>query len=81
MPLLTVACCWAAGQTAPDTPFLCTLKGARRSLPLPSKKLNLVCEHFGIALNHHNAVSDAQACAQVYLRLRALGVTDAQMRL
>lgn len=76
-----LACCRAAGQTAPDTPFLCTLKGARHSLPLPSKKLNLVCEHFGIALNHHNAVSDAQACAQVYLRLRALGVTDAQMRL
>ena len=75
------ACCRAAGQPAPNTPFLCTLKGARRSLPLPSKKLNLVCEHFGIALNHHNAVSDAQACAQVYLRLRALGVTDAQMRL
>ena len=76
-----LACCRAAGQPTPNIPFLCTLKGARRSLPLPSKKLNLLCEHFGIALNHHNAVSDAQACAQVYLRRRALGVTDAQMRL
>lgn len=65
----------------PEAPFLCTLKGSRRSLPLPSKKLNLVCEYFGIALNHHNAASDAQACAEVYLRLRGLGVTDAQMRL
>ena len=56
-------------------------KGARRSLPLPSKKLNHVCEHFGIALDHHNAESDAAACAEVYLRLRAMGVTDGQMRL
>ncbi len=76
-----LACCRAAGLPAPEAPFLCTLKGSRRSLPLPSKKLNLVCEYFGIALNHHNAASDAQACAEVYLRLRGLGVTDAQMRL
>lgn len=76
-----LACCRAAGLPGPGLPFLCTLKGARRSLPLPSKKLNKVCEHFGIALNHHHAASDAAACAEIYLRLRALGVTDAQMRL
>ena len=75
------ASCQATGACEPRTPFLCTLKGARRSLPLPSKKLNHVCEHFGIALDHHNAESDAAACAEVYLRLRALGVTDGQMRL
>lgn len=75
------ACCRAAGLPCPQTPFLCTLKGARRSLPLPSKKLNCLCEYFHIPLNHHHACSDAAACAEVYLRLRALGVTDAQMRL
>ena len=75
------ACCREAGAETPRYHFLCTLKGARRSLPLPSKKLNHVCEHFGIALDHHNAESDAAACAEVYLRLRALGVTDGQMRL
>lgn len=76
-----LACCRAAGLPAPELPFLCTLRGSRRSLPLPSKKLNRVCEYFGIALTHHHAASDAAACAEIYLRLRALGVTDSQMRL
>ena len=75
------ACCREAGVAAPDQHFLCTLKGARRSLPLPSKKLNHVCEYFGIALDHHHAGSDATACAEVYLDLRALGVTNSQMRI
>lgn len=76
-----LACCREAGADAAGRHFLCTLKGARRSLPLPSKKLNHVCEHFGIALDHHHAGSDATACAEVYLHLRALGVTDSQMRI
>ena len=76
-----LACCREAGAGVPEQHFLCTLKGARRSLPLPSKKLNHVCEHFGIALEHHHAGSDAAACAEVYLHLRALGVTDSQMRI
>lgn len=75
------ACCRAAGVERPEAPFLCTLKGARRSLPLPSRKLNCVCDYFGIPLQHHEAASDAEACAQVYLRLRERGVSDAEMRL
>ncbi len=75
------ACCKAAGAERPAVPFLCTLKGARRSLPLPSRKLNCVCEYFGIPLRHHDAASDAEACAHVYLRLRERGVSDAEMRL
>ncbi|MBQ3059628.1 MAG: 3'-5' exoribonuclease [Desulfovibrio sp.] len=75
------AACRAAGLTPPSTPFLCTLKGARRCLPLPSKKLDMVCSHFGIDLEHHHAASDARACAEVYLRLRDLGVADRQMAL
>lgn len=75
------ACCCVSGLPVPEQPFLCTLRGSRRSLPLPSKKLNRVCEYFGIALTHHHAASDAAACAEIYLRLRALGVTDNQMRL
>lgn len=75
------ASCRAVGVDAPHTPFLCTLKGSRRSLPLASKKLSSVCAYFGIALNHHHAGSDAEACARIYLHLRERGVTDAQMRL
>ena len=63
-------------------PFLCTLKGARSALKgLPSKSLDSVCQHFNIDLIHHHAGSDAKACAEIYLRLHDLGITDAQMRL
>lgn len=75
------ASCHASGAHEPRIPFLCTLKGSRRSLPLASKKLSSVCAYFGIALNHHHAGSDAEACGRIYLQLRSLGVTDAQMRL
>ncbi|MBQ4567758.1 MAG: 3'-5' exonuclease [Desulfovibrio sp.] len=75
------AACRAARLETPRLPFLCTLKGARCSLPIPSKKLNDVCAHFGIPLEHHHAGSDARACAEIYLRLRAQGLSDARMRL
>ncbi|WP_206214882.1 MULTISPECIES: exonuclease domain-containing protein [unclassified Desulfovibrio] len=76
------ACCRVAGLEPPAQPFLCTLRGARRApLDLPSRSLNHVCAHFGIPLNHHNAASDAEGCALIYVRLRELGVSDAVMRI
>ena len=75
------ASCQALGLVQPQLPFLCTLKGARRSLPLASWALDSVCDYFGIPLDHHHAGSDARACAEIYLRLRGLGVTDGQMKL
>lgn len=74
------ASCQALELVQPQLPFLCTLKGARRSLPLASRALDSVCGYFGIPLDHH-AGSDARACAEIYLRLRGLGVTDGQMKL
>lgn len=32
------------------------------------KKLNVLCEAYGIPLDHHDALSDARACAELYLR-------------
>ena len=32
------------------------------------KALNVLCEENGIPLDHHNALSDARACAELYLR-------------
>lgn len=75
------ASCQALELGQPQLPFLCTLKGARRSLPLASRALDSVCGYFGIPLDHHHAGSDARACAEIYLRLRGLGVTDGQMKL
>lgn len=61
------ACCTKAGLRPPQLPFRCTVKLARQVWRLPSNKLNLVCQHLQIPLNHHNALSDAEACAKIVL--------------
>lgn len=67
-------CCEHFMLQVPDIPFLCTLKGSRKTLPISSKSLNFVCDYFGIPLNHHHAVSDARACALIFLKLLGMGV-------
>jgi len=49
------------GLEEPGFEKQCTLK-------LFKKRLNLLCEEFGIPLDHHDALSDARACAALYLR-------------
>jgi DNA polymerase-3 subunit epsilon len=61
------ACCAKAGLQPPPLPFRCTVKLARQVWRLPSNKLNLVCQHLQIPLNHHDALSDAEACARIVL--------------
>ena len=73
--------CEAYGLTPPSLPFACTVKGSRRGLSLPHNRLNDVCEHLGIELDHHNAASDARAAAKIYLHLRSIGLSDADMML
>lgn len=75
------ACCQRFQKPPIRLPFLCTLRGARALLPLPSKRLAAVCQYFDIPLTHHHAASDAVACAQIYLRLRSLGASHASMAL
>ena len=69
-------CCAAAGISAPPQPFLCTLKASRRTLKLPSHRLNAVCAHCGIELTHHHAGSDALAAALILEHLHRLGLKD-----
>ena len=73
--------CRSFGLEAPDLPFVCTVKGARRGLRLPHHRLNDVCSYLGLTLDHHNAASDALAAANIYLHLRSLGLTDEEMML
>ncbi|MFR7875435.1 MAG: hypothetical protein ACLU4J_03015 [Butyricimonas paravirosa] len=40
---------------------------------LPNYKLNTLCDHFGIALNHHEALSDAGA-AKIMIELSKLSL-------
>jgi len=67
---------WAsAGLTPPGLPWGCTVKMARRIWP----KGGVVVDHtlptlarlFGITLRHHQADSDAEACARLVLEARA----------
>ncbi len=49
-------------------PYVCTVTLARRAFPALSRHtLDRVCDHCGIALVHHDAASDAEACARVAL--------------
>ncbi len=59
------ACCSAHGLRAPAKPYLCTVKVARAAWDLYPAKLPDVCRHLAIELDHHNAASDALACAEI----------------
>jgi len=48
--------------------YACTVQMGRRAYPsLPDHKLNTLCDHLGIPLDHHRADSDALACARLLL--------------
>jgi DNA polymerase-3 subunit epsilon len=64
------ACCAVANVAEPTIPFECSMKLTRRTWKLESAKLNVICAHLGIPLKHHDAASDAEACARVVLAAR-----------
>lgn len=56
------------GIPVPLLPWQCTVNISRRSWPgLYNHKLSTVAQHLGINLNHHQADSDAEACARIFL--------------
>ena len=63
-------CCAAHGLEPPRLPFLCTVKLARQTWKLFPTKLPNVCDYLGIPLDHHNAASDAEACARIVIAAR-----------
>lgn len=64
--------CRIYGLEAPEK-WSCTLRAAKTAIPrgaLPSKSLDSLCHFFGIPLKqHHNALDDALACANLGLIL------------
>ena len=56
-----------------STKYLCTVQMGRRVLPGMSHKLNVLCDYYGIYLDHHDAASDSQACAKILLQYIAAG--------
>ena len=61
------ACCDAAGLRPPALDFTCTVRLARRVWGIYPTKLPDVCRHLGIPLRHHDAASDAEACARIVM--------------
>jgi DNA polymerase-3 subunit epsilon len=60
--------CRLEGQPPIHLPWLCTVDLSKATWPqLPNHKLPTVASHLGIGLKHHEALSDAQACARIYL--------------
>jgi DNA polymerase-3 subunit epsilon len=58
---------------APELPYLDTVRVARQVWEIYPTKLNLVCDRLSIPLNHHQALSDARACAQILVKARQQG--------
>lgn len=71
------ACCAMAGIVPPDVGYLCTMKLARCLWGVYPTRLPDVCRHLGIALDHHNAESDAAACAKIVLKAGEEGIPAA----
>lgn len=69
------ACCELAKVEPPRLPFVCTVSLARAWWSIYPTKLPRVCSELGIPLRHHEALSDAEACARIVLRAQGEGWT------
>jgi len=69
------AACAEYGVSPPPQTFVDTVGVARNVWKIFPTKLNLVCERLNIELNHHEALSDAKACAEIMIQARAKGWT------
>jgi DNA polymerase-3 subunit epsilon len=65
------ACYARSRRRRPRIPFLCTVRIARAAWNIRPTKLPDVCRRLGIRLRHHDAASDALACAQITARALA----------
>ena len=62
------ACSMAARREPPSLPFICTVRIARSHWNFRPANLAHVCAQLGISLKHHDAASDALACAAIALK-------------
>lgn len=53
--------------------FVCTVGLARQQWSIYPTKLPNVCKHLKIPLKHHNATSDAEACAMIVIAAQKAG--------
>ncbi|QEL14482.1 3'-5' exonuclease [Limnoglobus roseus] len=67
------ACCATAGLPRPVHPFYCTVSMARKAWGVKPTKLPNVAQFLGLPLKHHDAESDALACAGIVIAARQQG--------
>jgi DNA polymerase-3 subunit epsilon len=67
------ACCRSHGLAVPAQPFVCTVRLARAQWDIRPTKLPDVCRYLGIDLRHHQADSDAAACARIVIAAEQAG--------
>lgn len=67
------ACCARYGLSPPPKRYVCTVQLAREAWRIFPTKLPDVCAHLGITLKHHEALSDAEACAQIVMAAQKEG--------
>ncbi len=61
------ACCRRYQIPFPTLPFQCTVQMARAQWRIFPTKLPDVCKYLNISLQHHEALSDALACARIVM--------------
>lgn len=61
------SCCETYSLTAPETEFVCTVKLARKMWDIRPTKLPNVAHYLGLDLDHHDALSDSRACANIII--------------
>lgn len=66
--------CDRYGLPFPSNEFGCTVRLARAVWDIRPTTLDAVCRHLGIELQHHQAESDALACAKIGLAAHSVGV-------
>jgi len=62
------ACCALYDLPAPRKPYVCTVRLARATWNIRPTRLPDVCNRLGPELRHHEALSDARACAGIVMR-------------
>ncbi len=67
------ACARTASIEVSELRFVCTMRLARRVWDLRPTKLSDVCAYLDIELDHHNALSDAEAAARIVLAAQREG--------
>lgn len=62
--------CESAGLDVPRLPWVCTVRQARRTLGIFPAHLANVARVLNLPLKHHEALSDAEACARIAMLAR-----------